>query len=57
MQMADNDYAIGLLAQKIAASRYKDDTLIFIIEDDAQDGPDHVDAHRSVGYVVGPFVK
>jgi DNA-binding beta-propeller fold protein YncE len=57
MQMADNDYAIGLLAQKIAASRYKDDTLIFVIEDDAQDGPDHVDAHRSVGYVVGPFVK
>ena len=57
MQMADNDYAIGLLAQKIAASRYKDDTLIFVIEDDAQDGPDHVDAHRSVGYVVGPFVR
>ncbi|HLI85728.1 MAG TPA: bifunctional YncE family protein/alkaline phosphatase family protein [Bryobacteraceae bacterium] len=57
MQMADNDYAIGLLAQKIAHSRYKDDTLIFVIEDDAQDGPDHVDAHRSVAFVVGPYVK
>jgi DNA-binding beta-propeller fold protein YncE len=57
MQMADNDYAIGLLAQKIAHSRYKDNTLIFVIEDDAQDGPDHVDAHRSVGFVVGPYVK
>jgi len=57
LQIADNDYAIGLLAEKIAASRYKDDTLIFVIEDDAQDGPDHVDAHRSVAYVAGPFVK
>jgi len=57
MQMADNDYAVGLLAQKIAASRYKDDTLIFVIEDDAQDGPDHVDAHRSIAYIVGPYVK
>ena len=55
--MSDNDYAVGLIAQKIAASRYKDDTLIFVIEDDAQDGPDHVDAHRSVAYVVGPYVK
>jgi DNA-binding beta-propeller fold protein YncE len=57
MQIADNDYAIGLLAQKIAHSRYKDSTLIFVIEDDAQDGPDHVDAHRSVGFLVGPYVK
>jgi DNA-binding beta-propeller fold protein YncE len=57
LQIADNDYAIGLLAQKIAASRYKDDTLIFVIEDDAQDGPDHVDAHRSVAYIAGPYVK
>ena len=33
------------------------DTLIFVVEDDAQDGPDHVDAHRSTAYVVGPYVK
>jgi DNA-binding beta-propeller fold protein YncE len=57
LQMADNDYAVGLLVQKIAHSPYKDNTLIFVIEDDAQDGPDHMDAHRSLGYVVGPFVK
>jgi DNA-binding beta-propeller fold protein YncE len=57
LQIADNDYAIGLLAQKIAASRYKDNTLIFVIEDDAQDGADHVDAHRSVAFVIGPYVK
>src|SRR5262249_8858240 len=35
----------------------KNNTLIFVIEDDAQDGPDHVDAHRSIAYVVGPYVK
>jgi hypothetical protein len=57
LQISDNDYAIGLLAAKVAASPYASDTLIFIVEDDAQDGPDHVDAHRSVAYVVGPYVK
>jgi DNA-binding beta-propeller fold protein YncE len=56
-QMADNDYALGLLVEKVANSPYNEDTLIFVIEDDAQDGPDHVDAHRSVGYVIGPYVK
>jgi DNA-binding beta-propeller fold protein YncE len=54
---ADNDYAVGLVADKIAHSMYKYDTLIFVIEDDAQDGGDHVDAHRSTAYVVGPYVK
>jgi DNA-binding beta-propeller fold protein YncE len=57
LQIADNDYAIGMLAEKIASSPYRDSTLIFVIEDDAQDGPDHVDAHRSLGYVIGPYVK
>ncbi|MDQ3196230.1 MAG: beta-propeller fold lactonase family protein [Pseudomonadota bacterium] len=56
-QMADNDYATALLVEKIAKSPFKDNTLIFIIEDDAQNGPDHVDAHRSIAYVVGPYVK
>ena len=57
LQIADNDYAVGLLVQKVANSPYKNDTLIFVVEDDAQDGPDHVDAHRSVAYVIGPYVK
>jgi YVTN family beta-propeller protein len=57
LQQADNDYAVGLLIEKIANSPYKSTTLIFVLEDDAQDGPDHVDAHRSTGYVVGPYVK
>ncbi len=56
-QQADNDYAVGLLVQEVARSPYAADTLIFVIEDDAQDGPDHVDAHRSTAYVVGPYVK
>lgn len=56
-QQADNDYAVALLVQEVAQSRYASDTLIFVIEDDSQDGPDHVDAHRSTAYVVGPYVK
>ncbi len=56
-EMADNDYALGLLLEKIAASPYKNDTLVFVVEDDAQDGPDHVDAHRTVALVAGPYVR
>jgi YVTN family beta-propeller protein len=57
LQQADNDYAVGRLIQQVAASPYAADTLIFVLEDDAQDGPDHVDAHRSPAYVVGPYVR
>lgn len=56
-QMADNDYALGLIVEKVARSPFADNTLIFVVEDDAQDGPDHVDAQRSVAYVIGPYVK
>ena len=56
-EIADNDYAVGLLVEKIAHSKYAKDTLIFVIEDDAQNGPDHVDAHRSVALIAGPYVK
>ena len=57
LQQADNDYAVGLLIEKIANSSHANDTLIFIIEDDAQDGPDHVDSHRTVAFVAGAYVK
>jgi len=57
MQQADNDYAVGLLVQTVANSPYAKDTLIIIIEDDCQDGADHVDSHRATTYVVGPYVK
>ncbi len=56
-QMGDNDYALGRIIEKVAASRYARDTLIFVIEDDAQDGPDHVSAHRSIAFVAGPYVR
>ena len=57
LQQADNDYAVAKLIDKIAHSSHKYDTLIFINEDDAQNGADHVDCHRSTGYIVGPYVK
>ncbi len=57
LDQADNDYAVGLLVEKIAKSRYANDTLIFVIEDDSQDGGDHVDSHRSIALVAGAFVK
>jgi hypothetical protein len=57
LQQADNDYAVGLLVQTVANSPYAKDTLIIIIEDDCQDGADHVNSHRATTYVVGPYVK
>ncbi len=57
LQEADNDYAVGLLIQKIAGSIYASNTLVFVIEDDAQDGGDHVDSHRTTSYVAGAYVK
>jgi YVTN family beta-propeller protein len=57
LQQADNDYAVGLLVQAVANSPYASNTLIVIIEDDCQDGADHVDSHRSTTYLVGPYVK
>jgi hypothetical protein len=47
LQQADNDHAVGLLVQAVAKSPYANNTLIIIIEDDSQDGADHVDSHRA----------
>jgi len=55
--VANNDYAIGELVDAVSHSKYWPNTAIFIIEDDAQDGADHVDARRTVGLVVSPYVK
>jgi DNA-binding beta-propeller fold protein YncE len=57
LQQADNDYAVGRIVDKVAHSGYRSNTLILIVEDDAQDGADHVDAHRSTTYIVGPYVR
>jgi len=53
--VADNDLAVGRVAEAVSHSPYWDDTAIFILEDDAQDGPDHVDAHRSPALVISKY--
>jgi YVTN family beta-propeller protein len=55
--VADNDLAVGRIVEHISQSPIWKESVIFILEDDAQAGPDHVDAHRSPAYVVGPYVK
>ena len=57
LQMADNDYALGLLVQAVSHSPQWKETAIFVVEDDSQDGPDHVDGHRSVAYIISPYTK
>ncbi len=57
LQIADDDYAVGLTVDKIANSPYANNTLIFVIEDDPQDGADHVSGDRSLAFIVGPYVK
>jgi YVTN family beta-propeller protein len=53
--VADNDYALGRLVEAVSNSPYWRDTAIFVVEDDAQDGPDHVDCHRSVALVISAY--
>jgi len=56
-QLADNDLAVGFVVQAVANSPYAKDTIVIVLEDDCQDGPDHVDSHRATAFVVGAFVK
>jgi DNA-binding beta-propeller fold protein YncE len=53
--VADNDLALGRVVEAVSHSPYWDDTAIFVLEDDAQDGADHVDAHRSIAFVVSKY--
>ena len=53
--MADNDLALGRIIAALSRSRYWRDTVVFVLEDDAQNGPDHVDSHRSVLLVVSAW--
>ena len=57
VHVADNDWAVGLFVEHLSKSPIWKETAIFIVEDDAQNGPDHVDAHRTTAYVAGGFVK
>lgn len=54
---ADNDLAVGMFVEYLSKSPVWKESLVIILEDDAQNGPDHVDAHRSPAYLAGPFVK
>lgn len=55
--VADNDYALGMVVEAVSQSTFWKETAIFVIEDDAQNGPDHVDAHRTVALVISPYTK
>jgi DNA-binding beta-propeller fold protein YncE len=55
--MADNDLALGRVVEAVSSSPQWKDTAIFVIEDDAQSGPDHVDGHRTVFMVISPYTK
>ncbi len=55
--VAENDFALGRLVEAISTSRFWKESAIFVLEDDAQNGPDHVDAHRSVLLVASPFAR
>ncbi|MGH9780439.1 MAG: bifunctional YncE family protein/alkaline phosphatase family protein, partial [Candidatus Acidiferrales bacterium] len=56
-EMADDDYAVGKLVEAVAHSPFADSTIVITVEDDAQNGADHVDAHRSPALIVGAYVK
>ena len=55
--VADNDYALGLIVEALSRSRFWPKTAVFVLEDDAQNGPDHVDSHRSPAFVISPYVR
>jgi DNA-binding beta-propeller fold protein YncE len=56
-QVADNDLALGMVVEAVSKSKFWPETAIFVVEDDAQNGPDHVDAHRTVAFVISPYAK
>ena len=55
--IAENDQALGRLVEAISSSKYWKTSAIFVLEDDAQNGPDHVDAHRSLGFIISPYTQ
>jgi YVTN family beta-propeller protein len=55
--LADNDLALGRLVEGVSRSKFWPQTAIFVVEDDAQNGPDHVDAHRTVAFVISPYTR
>jgi hypothetical protein len=55
--MAENDLAFGMIVEAVSRSKFWPRTAIFVVEDDAQNGPDHIDAHRTIAFVISPYVR
>lgn len=55
--VADNDLGLGMIVEAISHSKFWAESAIFVVEDDAQNGPDHIDAHRTVAMVISPYTK
>lgn len=55
--VADNDQSVGTMVEGLSNSKFWGSTAMFVLEDDAQDGADHVDSHRSLAYVISPYAK
>jgi hypothetical protein len=55
--VAEHDAALGMVVEAVSRSKFWPTTAIFVVEDDAQNGPDHVDAHRTVAMVVSPYTR
>jgi DNA-binding beta-propeller fold protein YncE len=55
--VGDNDLAFGMVIEAVSHSKFWPQTAVFVVEDDAQNGPDHVDAHRTIAYVISPYAK
>jgi DNA-binding beta-propeller fold protein YncE/phospholipase C len=55
--VADNDQSVGVMVEALTKSKFWPSTAMFILEDDAQDGADHVDSHRSPAYVISPYTR
>lgn len=55
--VADNDTALGMIVEALSKSRFWKELAIFVLEDDAQNGPDHIDSHRSPAFVISPWTR
>ncbi len=56
-QVGDNDLAFGQIVEAVSKSKFWPQTAIFVVEDDAQNGPDHVDAHRTIAFAISPYIR
>ena len=56
-QIADNDLALGRIVEGLSQSKFWPQLAIFVVEDDAQNGSDHVDAHRTIAYAISPYIR